>query len=497
MKIVLISPYSDVSSLGVRSLSACLKRAGYETVLIFLPILDDMLSKDDVIDKYSGKVLDQVVDLAAGSDLIGLSLMTNYFDKGVQLSSYLGSKLDIPILWGGIHPTVKPEESLKYADIVCIGEAEEAIVDLVGKMEAGEEVSGVNNFWFKRNGNIIKNPPRPLNDDLDSLPFFDYDLKDHYILKGETIEAMNKDLLAEFLSENNLPGMKGKPCYQTITARGCPYNCSYCCNNVYWTLYKGQKYLRRRSVGNIIEELKTMKDNFNFLESVQFSDDTIFAAPESDIEEFAGFYKKEVGLPFYCLGHPATVTEKKVRDLIDAGLQCIQIGVETGAEKTKKLYRRSTSNEQILKTASIINGFHGKIYPPIYDFIVDNPYETESDLLETIRLILEFPRPYELNVFSLVLFPGTELYNKAIEDGYIRDEQDEIYRKRLIDRDRNYFNLLFSLLRQRWIPKPVLKVLSNRSLVMFVNNYMGWLVRALYSTKSLLKPGMKPHNETQ
>ena len=76
---------------------------------------------------------------------------------------------------------------------------------------------------------------------VDSLPFFDYDLKDHYILKGETIEAMNKDLLAEFLSENNLPGMKGKPCYQTITARGCPYNCSYCCNNVYWTLLKGQQ----------------------------------------------------------------------------------------------------------------------------------------------------------------------------------------------------------------------------------------------------------------
>ncbi len=488
MRITFISPYSDISSLGIRSLSACLKRAQHKTTLIFLPKLDDMLSRDGMSLGYSKKILGQVIELCDGTDFIGISLMTNYFDKGVQLSYHLRSNLDIPIIWGGVHPTVKPEESLKYADIVCIGEAEEAILELIEKREAGEDIAHVKGFWFKNNGQIIKNPIRPLNEDLDSLSFFDYDLENHYVLRGESLESMNSSLLAEFLSQNNLPGINGKPCYQTITARGCPYNCSYCCNNIYWSLYQGQKYLRRRSLDNIIEELKIITERFGFIEAVQFSDDTIFATSEDTIEEFARLYKEEVQLPFYCLGHPATITEKKMKALVDAGLKCIQIGIETGSERTKKLYIRPFPNNKILDMVHVVNKFRDRIFPPIYDFIVDNPYETDEDMLETIRLILEFPTPYELNVFSLVLFPGTELYKKAIRDGYIKDEVEQIYRKRWVDRQRNYLNLLFSLLRQRHIPKAVLRILSHRKIVRILNSdRLNWLVRFFYFCRAFFR----------
>ncbi len=486
MKVTFISPYSDISSLGIRSLSACLKRARHETNLIFLPKLDDMLSPNGMSTGYNEKTLDQVVELCKGSDFIGISLMTNYFDKGVQLSYHLRSNLNIPIIWGGVHPTIKPEESLRYADIVCIGEAEEGFLELVRKREAGEDITCVKGFWFKKNGQIVKNPVRPLNGDLDSLPFFDYDLDNHYVLTGELLKPMDSSLVAEFLSQNNLPGIKGRPCYQTITARGCPYNCSYCCNNVYWSLYKGEKYLRRRSLDNIIEELKVITKRFGFIEAVQFSDDTIFAATEDTIEEFARLYKQDVDLPFYCLGHPATITERKMKNFVDAGLKCIQIGIETGSERTKKLYTRPFSNNRILEMVHMVNRFHDRIFPPIYDFIVDNPYETDEDMLETIQLILEFPTPYELNVFSLVLFPGTELYKKAIRDGYIKDEVEQIYRKRFIDRDHNYLNLLLSLLRQRHIPRAVLRILSHRKIVNILNSdRMNWLVRFVYFCRAV------------
>lgn len=481
MKVALISPYSDISSLGVRSLSACLKEAGHETILIFLPQVEERCCRNTMTLRYSEKLLDEVAGLCEGVDLVGISLMTNYFERGVQLTQHLKYKLEVPISWGGVHPTVRPEESLDYADIVCIGEAEETLVEIIDKMEDGDDISAVNGAWFKRNEKIIRNPIRPLNDDLDSLPLLDYDLTNHFVLKNQSLIAMTPELLGHFLSQHVFPGIKGIPCYQTITSRGCPYGCSYCCNHMYQSLYRGQKYLRRRSATNLIDELKYIKTKFDFVGAMLFSDDTIFAAAESEIEEFSRLYKREIQLPFYCLGHPATITEKKMHDLIDAGLKSIQIGVETASKSTKKLYKRNVSNEKMLSTVRTVSVFRDRIFPPIYDIIVDNPYETVDDLLETIHFVLKFPKPYELNLFSLVLFPGTELYQKALHDGYLKDEVSQIYRKGWIDREQNYINLLFSLLRRRRLPRVFVRILADKRVVKVLNGKGSWLVKWLYN----------------
>ncbi len=487
MQVSLISPYSDISSMGIRILSSCLKKAGHKTMLIFLPDLDDVFRSDGIPLRYSNKILNQVACLCEKSDFIGISLMTNYFDKGVQLSEYLKARLGVPVIWGGVHPTVKPEEALRYADMVCIGEAEETFLEIVEGKERGDDITYTKGLWVKKDGKIIKNPLRPLNEDLDALPFFDYELDEHYVLKDGVIDKMTPPLLAEFLSFNNLPETKGKPCYQTISARGCPYKCSYCCNNIYHTLYKGQRYLRHRSSQNIIEELRLMKKRYSFIEAVQFSDDTIFANSLDNIKEFCQQYKEVINLPFYCLGHPATITEEKMHCFVDAGLRCIQVGIETGSESTKKLYLRRVSNDRIIKTAQTLNKFANRIYPPIYDFIVDNPYETDEDLSETVKLILSFPKPYELNIFSLVLFPGTELYEKAIKDGLIKDEVEEIYRKRWVDRKRDYFNILFSLLRKRYIPRIFLKVLCSRMAIKLFNKRFPFVVKFIYALNGIFK----------
>ncbi|MHC4216438.1 MAG: cobalamin-dependent protein, partial [Planctomycetota bacterium] len=130
MKITLISPYATISAFGLRSISACLKGEGHDVKLIFLP--------KKSATGYEEETLNELTPLVQGSHLIGISLMTNYFDNVIQLTQKLKQIGDTPIIWGGIHATIRPEECLNMADMVCLGEGEESILELTRKMQKGE-----------------------------------------------------------------------------------------------------------------------------------------------------------------------------------------------------------------------------------------------------------------------------------------------------------------------------------------------------------------------
>ncbi len=242
MTITLISPYESIESYGLRIISSCLKKAGHKTQLIFMP--------KKIGELYEKKTLEGIVDLSKDSDLIGISLSTNFFERSVQITNELKRELKAPIIWGGVHPTVKPEECLQYADLVCGGEGEEAMVELAEKMGKGGDYYNVKNLCFKDDkGKIICNPLRPLIQDLDSLPFQDYDLKTHFVLFRGKVYRMEEAISGGFFDTLN-------PCgYLTFFSRGCPHVCTYCCNNNFNKLYSGQKPFRKRSVDNVIEEL--------------------------------------------------------------------------------------------------------------------------------------------------------------------------------------------------------------------------------------------------
>jgi radical SAM superfamily enzyme YgiQ (UPF0313 family) len=167
MKIALISPYEDLIAYGLRTLCACLKNNGHAVTLVFL--------QGPFGCAYADEALDELAELIKGSNLIGVSLMTDHFQKAVQITRRLKQSTAAPIIWGGVHPTLSPEECLSYADIVCVGEGELALVELAGKMATGEDYSAIQNIWLKGSGALITNSPRPLVKDLDSLPFPDYD----------------------------------------------------------------------------------------------------------------------------------------------------------------------------------------------------------------------------------------------------------------------------------------------------------------------------------
>lgn len=149
MKITLISPYEDIYAIGIRILSSSLKRGGHNVRVIFL--------MNSFYDRYKDKTLNEVVELSRGTDVIGISLMTNLLENTIQITQALKKNLSVPVLWGGIHPTILPEECLDYADMVCIGEGEETLVEFARKTDDGIEDCNIQDMWFKDNKRIIKN----------------------------------------------------------------------------------------------------------------------------------------------------------------------------------------------------------------------------------------------------------------------------------------------------------------------------------------------------
>ena len=451
-------------------MSAFLKQHGHKTQIIFLP---DPLGDDLVYGakRYEDCVLDELVSLCAGADLIGLTLMTNFFDNAVQITEKLKSKLDIPVIWGGVHPTIRPDESLEYADMVCIGDGEEAMLKLVNNIENGESKLNTDNFWIKSNGMIFKNPLGKLTDNLDSYPMPDYSLEGHHVLYEGHILQMTSELLKIFLERGTVSTYLKKIGYQTMTGRGCPHRCTYCINDTIKSLYEGQGYLRWRSVDHVIGELLWVKENMPYIGYIWISDDAFFARSLKNLENFCKEYKEKIGLPFSCLGSPLTITEEKMGLLVDSGLIYIQLGLESGSRSIQELFnRKNMSNEVMMGAIRIINKYKDKMFPPSYDFILDVPYETDEDKIESLKFITEIPKPFRLQPFSLVLYPGTKLYQMAKADGFIKDDRLEIYSKSYTMREPGYPNLLMILAKGGRFPSPLLKLLVSRPVVRVLNS---------------------------
>jgi anaerobic magnesium-protoporphyrin IX monomethyl ester cyclase len=470
MKVTFISPYPDITAFGIRTMSAYLKRQGHKTQMIFLP---DPFGDDLVygVKRYHDAVLDDLVTLCAGSDLIGLTLMTNFFDNAIQITTRIKEALNIPIIWGGVHPTIRPEESLEYADMVCIGDGEEAMLKLINSMETDEGSLHIDNVWMKSKGTICRNPLGKLAETLDVYPMPDYSLDGHYVLYQGHIQEMTSELLKLFLQRGTVSIYLKKIGYQTMTGRGCPHRCTYCINDTIKSLYEGQGYLRWRSVDHVIDELLWVKHHMPYVGYIWISDDAFFARSQKSLEHFCKEYSEKIRLPFSCLGSPLTITEKKMELLVDSGLIYIQVGLESGSRAIQELFnRKNMSNEIMMRAITVINRYKDKMFPPSYDFLLDVPYETDGDKIESLRFISQIPKPYHLQPFSLVLYPGTKLYQMAKSDGFIKDDRLQIYSKSYTMREPGYLNLLMTLARGGRFPGPLLSFMVNKQVVSILNS---------------------------
>ena len=141
MKISLISIDEFQGSLGLRSISSCLKNKGHAVQMIFL-IPHERL---DYNSSLSPNIMKKLVSLVKDSDTIGISSMTNESKETINTIKYL-KKVKKPIVWGGINATSSLKECIQYADMVCIGEGEEAFCELVDSIEKKLPHLAIKNF---------------------------------------------------------------------------------------------------------------------------------------------------------------------------------------------------------------------------------------------------------------------------------------------------------------------------------------------------------------
>lgn len=394
--------YRNAEWLGIEYLSGALKKAGHETDLVFDPGAGDI--------EYKFKFLERSFDLtkhmlkkakAYAPDLIAFSSLTNLYPWVSRMANLIKQQMPTPIIVGGLHPTIMPELVINNPDIdmICIGEGEEALLELAESMDGGGSDYSIRNIWFKRNGTIIRNPIRPLMQNLDSLSFPDKDIFRQYGCFSERIYVMS--------------------------GRGCPYQCTYCFNSYYRKLLAGQgaSYVRRRSVSSIINEIIYFKKRYKNVKEVFFYDD-IFTIDDAWIKDFCRAYKKEIRLPFKILVHPQTVKRETMGLLADAGCIYVDIGIESGSEDIRRrLLKRSMSNKDIVNAARILKEVGIKFCTLN---IVGFPTETRSQMWQTHELN-ELIRPDGTIVSVFYPFPKTELADFCIERGYIsKAEYDKV-----------------------------------------------------------------------
>ena len=465
MKVTLLSVFPDLTAFGLRHIGACLNKQGHDVKIIFLP--DSGFRKITNLEerrqyRYPDIILDEVSQLSEGSDLVGISLFSCYVPQAIALTERIKT-MNIPVLWGGKHPSAMPEDSLQYADMVALGEGELAIQDLATKMEAGQDYFDTEGFHFNTPNGVKENPVAAMVNDLDTLPWIDYDFCPHYVWDqngGDKIVPLSNDLLAEsLLTPNSTP--EGKT-FLVMMTRGCPFGCTYCFT--FKDLYKGEEYVRNRSVENFIQELEMLKNKYDFVSHFSICDDEFLAQDMPVIEEFADKYQKRIGMPFSCLASPWHSNVDKLRPLVDAGLQEVQMGVETVSKNGKMAYKRNIGNKKIMKAVKAVNEYRHQLTPS-YDFILDNPFEETEDILTNIRFVLEIPKPFHLDLFSLVLFPGTAMFNDVYEDRLERfPDYDLDYMKLYLEQRPTYLNMVFHLF-NKGVPNWAIRFAISKPLV--------------------------------
>ena len=317
MKILFVIAHMFYSEpLGVMLLSALCKKRGHDTRLAVLSrrgIDQDLKGYDPDVVAYSVMSADEHLFVEADEQV--KEFMTA---QGRQLLRIMG----------GPHPTYFPEIVNRLGmDAIVVGDGDNALPAILERIETGRDLDGIPNVMTPGQPEFTKE----VVSDMDRLPFMDRELFYDYD------PSMRKVGLRSFL-----------------TQRGCPFKCTYCYNPSFNQLFikgSGVPLMRRRSVDNVLEEIEQVIEHQPPVRVLRFADD-VFAQREDDpwLVEFADKYPKRIGLPFYCLVKPNSMTEKVAKLLSDAGCISVSMSIDAGTPYMRNtLLKRNLTDEKLIE----------------------------------------------------------------------------------------------------------------------------------------------------
>jgi anaerobic magnesium-protoporphyrin IX monomethyl ester cyclase len=361
---------------GTAYLNSALKSAGHEFVL------------------YLGRDIKKIIDAVDREkpDLIGFSCMTAMFKMIAAVARALKDRFPIPIILGGPHPTLFPDcINEPSIDIICRGEGEFAIVDLMNAIQKKAPLTNIQGFWIKSGNHIHKNDLRPLIDPLDDVPLIDWSC-----YKGTPVEH--------------------HPPYAFVI-RGCPYSCTYCFNEMTKKLYKGGRYVRHFSVERAVAEVQQALEIFPPSPVLFLSDS--FGTDLEWMDRFFDRYSQVTDLPFLIVIRPELATEKCVQILSKYRCFNASIGVESGSERVRRdILNRHYSNQTLLDVAARLTKHRIKFRT---FNMIGLPTETEEEVWQTIDINIQMKSDFQ-RVAIFTPYPGTELTEIAKTHGYLASD---------------------------------------------------------------------------
>ncbi len=426
-KVTFISLY-DRNAYGIRLMSANLRKQGHHCDIIFLKQYNTIrtcqlesdvgeypwvgINKQGRAFKYASNSFISAIEFnllhqllnKLQPDVIGLTVNTPLRTQAISVTQFVKKDFAMPVIWGGYDPTVNFADCVKHCDYTCVGEGDQTIIEIAKRIDKGQSFEDVGNLVFVRNDSMVVNPKYPLEPNIDKYPWRDNEPEDKYFIEDDQLEE-NHRIVSD----------KSQGVYQAMSARGCPYKCSYCCEATFKNIYNEEKFLRRRSPQDLVAELAEAKQRFG-LTKIHFEDE-IFAMNVKWLEEFVPLYKKEVNLPFIAYIYPVHNIDKVLTFLKEAGLEHCCLALESGSERINKIvFNRVYNRALFLKTARLCKEFNISFYT---DIITYNPYEEEEDLKKTLAVLIEMKGGFDMAVNKLFVLPGTQMSQKMSHDGLI------------------------------------------------------------------------------
>jgi len=464
---VAIISLSNPFNIGARHLSSLSKVHGYDTHMFFV----GAFLKNDIFPPTDAdiEVLTDVIANEVKPDVVGISVSCSaFFITSLKINERLRDKgYSGLIAWGGIHAILCPEDCIESADVVFTGEAELPWIEFLERIEKGESISDLRGAWVRDpDGTIHENPHGDVAEDLDEVPFPDYDNdRKYYIEDGklERIEPFRKEMYSIFV----------------LSSRGCPFKCSFCAtplmNEEFKKGLRKGKFVRQRSVDNVINEIKYIEDSFPDFKAtkdgtINFGDD-VFVLHKEWVKDFTIRYQESFDRPYWCYFHPNTVNKEIVEILAGTGLKYVDMGVQSGSERVRTdIFNRTDTNDKIKKAVDILHKCRVGI---VMDVITDNPFDTEEDKRDGLEFFLSLRRPFMLNYLSMIMFPKVRFTEHALEAGLIGEEDIEQNRMKIFEqwetkydwqgRSSNelFWIALYTMTGKWFVPRWYLRLLSR------------------------------------